>query len=144
MVGTVRVLVVDSSKLMAWLVGAVAPDMIDVRHASSLAEAREELTARPPHAAMLHLTHAHVHWQELADLCRNHKPPIPFRCFSAFPAPTQQPGDAGATCGLVRDLPRSLEELRAEVEDLVRLASEAGSGSEATAATCRAGDPGAD
>lgn len=119
MVGPFRILVVDGSRLMAWLVGAVAPEAVEVEHASSLAEAREVLTRHPPQAAVFDLTPTRLPWHELADLCRLASPPIPFRCFSASWARDDEPGDSPG-CRWVVDKPRTIDELRAQVDALVR------------------------
>jgi DNA-binding response OmpR family regulator len=142
MVASVRVLVVDGSRLMAWLVGAVAPEAIEVQHASSLAEARDALLHHPPQAAMFNLTPARLPWHELAEICRKSKPPIPFRCYSAFSAEDEEAGDLPVTCHFVLDKPRTLDELRAQVENLVQQAHEAVEHPEAGIMPCGDACPG--
>lgn len=73
-----RVLVVDGSHLMVWIVQMLVPDGVEVVQASRFADACTLLTSDPPDAAIFNLTPWHLDWQRLIALCHEHTPPIPF------------------------------------------------------------------
>jgi DNA-binding response OmpR family regulator len=125
MEGRIRVLVVDGSTLMGWLVQSLSSASIDIVYARSFGVARGLLEHHPPHAAIFNITPSELPWHELRDLCRCHQPAIPFLCFSAV----EEGGDEVAVCDgaeiLYKPVPTS--ELRARVEDLVTSAQNANS-----------------
>jgi hypothetical protein len=136
MEGPLRVLVVDGSRLMPWLVGAVAPENVLVDHAGSFQEARDILASNPPHVAIFNLTPVHLPWQELARTCREHRPPIPFRCFCSVCADEKGPPGDPPMCPHVVEKPSILRGLRNEVEALLREAHEAAENPELPITAC--------
>ena len=73
-----RVLVVDGSHLMVWLVRTLVPDDVQVVQAGRFGEAQALLTSDPPDAAIFNLTPSTLEWSRLISLCHEHAPPIPF------------------------------------------------------------------
>ena len=73
-----RVLVVDGSHLMVWLVQTLVPDDVQVVQAARFADAQAMLSSDPPDAAIFSLTPSTVEWSRLISLCHQHSPPIPF------------------------------------------------------------------
>lgn len=123
-----RVLVVDGSTLMGWLVKSLSSSAIDIVCARSFDDARRHLQAHPPNAAIFNITPSELPWHELRDLCRCHEPAIPFLCFSAV----EETGKKVAVCDgaelLYKPIPTS--ELRNRVDDLVASAQRASSSAE--------------
>ena len=115
----VRLLIVDGSPLMAWLVSTVTPPGVQVERASSFTEAEIMLKEHPPDAAILNITPSHLNWSFLGDLCRVHQPPIPFLCCNAVP--TDADDDAFVACPIEKHLikPFSIKELRECVNHLI-------------------------
>ncbi|HOC43457.1 MAG TPA: response regulator [Thermoanaerobaculales bacterium] len=117
-----RVLVVDGSRLMAWLVQTLASDDVEVVQAGRLADAHALLVDDPPDAAIFNLTPWDLEWSRLIDLCHDHAPPIPFVLCSTLddelPAGLQLSRPPVA----VIKKPARISELRAAVFDLLRAA----------------------
>lgn len=80
MAGKVRLLVVDRSQLLAWMVERFAPSEVLVSRASTFPEARKCLEEKPPDAAIFNLTPCHPDWRRLIDLCQGEERNIPFLC----------------------------------------------------------------
>jgi DNA-binding response OmpR family regulator len=78
----VRILVLDGSQLMGWLVDSLAPGSVAVHRAASFDEARWALEKDPPDVAIFNMAPANLPWHELRDLCRVSEPEIPFLCVS--------------------------------------------------------------
>lgn len=114
-----RVLIVDGSSLMAWLVAQVAPPDVEVVHATSLALAEEILDRAPPDAAIFNVTPAPIEWRSLFERCSRHVPPIPFLCCSVLDGPDVV--DLGISCADADYFSKSLSvaELRERVLTLV-------------------------
>jgi hypothetical protein len=127
---------------MPWLVGAVAPENVLVDHAGSLQEAREILSRHPPNAAIFNLTPVHLPWQDLARTCREHRPPIPFRCFCSVCVEEIGPTGVPPTCPHAIEKPSILRGLRYEVEALLGEAREAAKNPDIPIAECGERCPG--
>lgn len=114
-----RLLIVDGSQLMAWLVSTVAPDEVTVERATSFGEAEAILRDDPPDAAILNITPSNLDWNLLSDLCRAHRPPIPVLCCTAVAEAAY--GEPDLPCPTDRSLskPFSVSDLRTRVERLI-------------------------
>jgi two-component SAPR family response regulator len=79
----IRILVVDGSQLMGWLVDSLTPASVCVQQTTSFDEAMGLLRSHPPHAAIFNIGPSDLPWAELHTICDSHKPRIPFLCCSA-------------------------------------------------------------
>jgi len=79
-----RLLLVDGSDLMGWLVARLIPPRVKIVRVGSFAEADDELRAHPPDAAIFNLAPRHLDWRALIDRCVDHRPRIPFLCCTVF------------------------------------------------------------
>lgn len=115
-----RVLVVDGSHLMVWLVQTLVPDGVEVVQASRFADAQFVLTSDPPDAAIFNLTPSTLEWSRLISLCHEHAPPIPFVLCTTLdgelPSELHLPHPPLA---VVRK-PARISDLRATLSDLLR------------------------
>jgi hypothetical protein len=115
-----RVLVVDGSHLMVWLVQTLVPDGVEVVQARRFADAQSLLTSDPPDAAIFNLTPSTLEWSRLISLCHEHTPPIPFVLCTTLdgelPSELHLPGPPLA---VVRK-PARISDLRATLSDLLR------------------------
>lgn len=87
-----RLLLVDGSDLMGWLVGRLIPCNVEIVRAGTFAEAERCLRTQPPDAAIFNITPRHLNWRVLLDRCVRHEPSIPFLCCSAFEHDEQNDG----------------------------------------------------
>ena len=71
-----RLLVVDQSRILQWLVRHEFPDGLDIASAQSLDEAERILEALPPDAAVVSLPPAELPWRAFQHRCAAHVPPI--------------------------------------------------------------------
>lgn len=119
-----HLLVLDGSLVLPSLVRRLAPPGVDVESAATFDEARLRLASNPPEALIVNLTPAELPWQELQGLCQKHTPPIPVLYESCV---HHTPDEAGLTSlnhtGRFLEKPYSMEELRHEIELLIRAAS---------------------
>lgn len=121
-----RLLVVDGSPLMAWLVGRVAPAGVEVEAATSFRDAARRLASDPPDAAIFNFSPCQLGWRELIDSCLQHRPRIPFLCSSALDS--DEIDDDALPCRTDDHFakPIPVEHLRRLVEDLVEEARSPG------------------
>ena len=75
-----RILVVDRSDLLAWVVNRLAPPDTVIERASSFADAKRTLLDDPPDAAIFSLERCHASWRALIDCCIENPRTIPFVC----------------------------------------------------------------
>jgi len=115
----VRLLIVDGSPLMAWLVSTLAQPEVKVERATSFKEAETILKENPPDAAILNITPAHLNWSLLGDLCRVHQPPIPFLCCNAVPAEADDDEFIAGPGDRILCKPFSVSDLRDSVDHLI-------------------------
>jgi DNA-binding NtrC family response regulator len=73
----VRLLVVDQSLILQWLVRHEFPDGLEIASAQSLHEAEQLLTSASPDAAVVSLPPAKLPWHDFQRRCAAHVPPIP-------------------------------------------------------------------
>jgi len=113
-----RLLIVDGSQLMTWLVMSVLPNGITVEWATSYDEAETILRENPPDAAILNITPCRLDWNLLRSICRAHRPPVPVICCEAI---GNLDGGNQQTCPHERCLakPFSINDLRQKVELLL-------------------------
>ena len=79
-----RLLLIDGSDLMEWLVARLVPFNVEIVRAASFSEADRLLRDQPPDAAIFNLTPRHLDWRALLSHCLRHEPAIPFLCCSAI------------------------------------------------------------
>ena len=115
-----RVLVVDGSHLMVWVVQTLVPDGVEVVQARRFADAQAVLTSDPPDAAIFNLTPPTLEWSRLIALCCERTPQIPYLLCTTLdgelPAELQLPSPPLA---VVRK-PARISDLRATLTDLLR------------------------
>lgn len=75
-----RILVVDRSELLAWVVERLSPPGVVIERASSFADAERALVIDPPDAAVFYLERCHASWRTLIDRCLEGPRVIPFVC----------------------------------------------------------------
>ena len=109
-----RLLVVDGSQLMTWLVMSVVPRGVSVEWVTSFAEAEAILRENPPDAAILNITPSRLDWNLLREICRGHRPPVQVICCEAI---GNLDGGSQSTCPDERSLskPFSINDLRQRV-----------------------------
>jgi len=79
-----RLLLVDGSDLMGWLVARLIPQCVEIVRVGSFDEADSYLREQPPDAAIFNLSPRHLDWRALIDRCVYHRPAIPFLCCTVF------------------------------------------------------------
>jgi len=79
-----RLLLVDGSDLMGWLVEHLIPSNVNIVRATSFSQADQLLREQPPDVAVFNLTPRHLDWRFLLDRCIHHEPVIPFLCCTAL------------------------------------------------------------
>lgn len=78
-----RLLLLERCELMSWLIENLVPDGVEVQRVDSFEQACAKLLRHDPQAAIFDLTPCMGPWSELATLCDEATPPIPFRWTSA-------------------------------------------------------------
>jgi DNA-binding response OmpR family regulator len=73
----VRLLVLDQSLILQWLVRHEFPDGVEILSAQDLHEAEQILAQEPLDAAVVSLPPAQLPWGEFQHRCATHAPPIP-------------------------------------------------------------------
>lgn len=115
-----RLLVVDQSLILQWLVQHEFPDGLEVASARSLQEAEQLLAFNPPDAAIVSLPPAQLPWREFQRRCATHVPPIPVLYESCVGADAEALGfapDDGYAAFLSK--PAARTELRLALEMLL-------------------------
>lgn len=79
-----RLLLVDGSDLMGWLVAQLIPCEVEIIRAASFAEADRCLREQPPDAAIFNLMPRHLNWRTLLDRCVHSQGVVPYLCCSAI------------------------------------------------------------
>ena len=79
-----RLLLVDGSDLMGWLVAHLIPPEVEVIRATSFTEADRWLREKPPDAAIFNLMPRHLDWRTLLDRCVQGERIVPYLCCSAI------------------------------------------------------------
>jgi DNA-binding NtrC family response regulator len=87
-----RLLLVDGSDLMEWIVAHLIPRNVEVVRVGSFAEADRLLRNQPPDAAIFNIAPRHLDWRALLERCLHHEPAIPFLCCSAIEPDEERDG----------------------------------------------------
>ena len=115
-----RLLVLDQSQLLPWLVGYEFPAGLEIQSVRSLREAERVITTTPPDAALVSLPPACLPWREFQHLCASRQPPIPVLYESCLAADGSalglEPGDGYAA---ILRKPASRNELHAALSALL-------------------------
>jgi DNA-binding NtrC family response regulator len=74
---TVRLLVLDNSGILPWLVAHAAPAGVEVEAVSSLDEAERRVREQPPDGAVVSMPHSQLPWAGFQHLCATRRPPVP-------------------------------------------------------------------
>ena len=121
-----RLLVVDQSLILQWLVRHEFPDGVEIASAQSLHEAEALLAAdgpNAPDAAVVSLPPARLPWRDFQHRCAAHVPPIPVLYESCIDTDGRalglEPGDGYAA---FLKKPAARTELRAALEALLAAA----------------------
>jgi DNA-binding response OmpR family regulator len=72
-----RLLVVDHSGILPWIVEHAAGEGDEVEAVASLEDAERVIRERPPDAAVVSLTRAELPWGRFQHLCATQRPPVP-------------------------------------------------------------------
>jgi DNA-binding response OmpR family regulator len=122
-----RVLVLDESQLLAWMVGHFAPPGTSVVGLTSFDAARRALLESPPDAAVVSISSPHTPWREFRKLCSCQRPPVPVLFASSVFASA---ADAGLEPELADALflrtPATKDDLQSVLARLFRVADAAG------------------
>lgn len=113
-----RLLLVDGSDLMNWLVARLIPRGMEIVRVNSFAEAEQCLREQPPDAAIFNLSPRHLDWRVLIDRCVFHQPAIPFLCCTAIENDEERDGPLPCRPEDYFTKSVSQEEFRARVERL--------------------------
>lgn len=72
-----RLLVLDHSGILPWLVEHAAPAGVDVEAVTDLQQAERVLREHPPDAAVVSVPPATLPWRQFQHLCATCEPPVP-------------------------------------------------------------------
>ena len=118
-----RLLVVDQSLVLQWLVRHEFPDGLEIASAQSLQEAETLLAAEgceAPDAAVVSLPPARLPWREFKHRCATHAPPIPVLYESCIDADADALGlEPGEGYAAFLRKPAARCELRSALEALL-------------------------
>lgn len=121
-----RVLVLDPSRILTYLVRHETPPEVEVEEAASLDEAERRLREDPPDAAVVSLPPAHLPWRSFQHLCASRRPPVPVLYESCVHTCADEAGldpHDGYAAFLAK--PARPAELRGALAELVRAARRA-------------------
>ncbi len=117
---SVRLLVLDGSRVLPAVVARLVPSGVEVESARSFREASRRLRERPPEALIVNVGPSPLPWRQLQELCASHRPPIPVLYESCV---YHDPVEAGlgqlSPCGHFLEKPYSIDQLRREIDWLV-------------------------
>ncbi|KAB2959099.1 MAG: hypothetical protein F9K18_11730, partial [Thermoanaerobaculia bacterium] len=119
-----RLLVIDESRVLPWVVEHLAPAGVEVEFAQDFEDARRAIRDHRPDAAVVSLPPAHLPWREFQHLCASQSPPVPVLYESCLLAAAGEIGldpDDGYAAFLEKPAPR--ERLQAAI---LRLLEQAG------------------
>lgn len=93
-----RLLVLDESRILAWLVERLAPPGTEVVGLVRFEEACRALAENPPDAAIVSMTRARLPWREFQKRCASLKPPVPVLFESSVFLSAEEAGLEAETC----------------------------------------------
>ena len=115
----VRLLVLDGSRLLPWLVRRLSPAEVEVELARSSDEALRMLRDDPPDAAIVNVDPGGPPWREIGRRCAERRPPIPVLFESNVFHDAAEAGiDPGATVAFLGS-PAHAAELRGALARLI-------------------------
>lgn len=118
-----RLLVVDQSLILQWLVRHEFPDGLEIASAQSLQEAEALVAAEglaAPDAALVSLPPARLPWREFQHRCATHSPPIPVLYESCIDADAAALGlEPGEGYAAFLRKPAARSDLRSAIEELL-------------------------
>ena len=115
-----RLLVLDQSLILQWLVRHEFPDGLEIASAQNLHEAEVLLAADPPDAAVVSLPRARLPWPAFQHRCATHVPPIPVLYASCVPTDARAMGlDLADGYAAFLRKPAARAELRSALEALL-------------------------
>ncbi len=124
-----RLLVLDESRVLSWVVEHLSPPGVEVEYVESFEEAKRRVRERPPDAAVVSLTPAHLPWNSFQHLCASSVPPVPVLYESCV---HKSPSDAGLGPleGYAEFLPKPTPrgELQAAIQRLIEASRRLGRG----------------
>lgn len=127
-----RLLVLDQSLILQWLVRHEFPDGLEVLSAQNLHEAEQILAAEPPvgvDAAIVSLPPAQLPWREFQHRCATHAPPIPVLYETCLDVDARSIGlDAADGYAAFLHKPAARSELHSALEALLAAAHRGESG----------------
>ena len=115
-----RLLVLDQSRILQWLVLHEFPEGLEVLAVQSFDDAERLLAEDPPDAAVVSLPPAQLPWRDFQHLCARRDPPIPVlyeSCLHSDGADVGLDPTDGYAVFLRKPAPRS--DLRAALEALL-------------------------
>lgn len=72
-----RLLLLDDSRVLPWLVRRMVPPGVQVQVTHSFSDALRRISEDPPEAIMVNLPLAKLPWRRFHEMCTGHQPPIP-------------------------------------------------------------------
>jgi DNA-binding NtrC family response regulator len=132
----VRLLVIDESRVLPWVVERLAPPGVAVEVALDFDEAERVIREHRPDAAVVSIPPAQLPWREFQHLCGSQQPPVPVLYESCLLAAAGEfgidPAD-GYAAFLEKPAPR--ERLQAAIQRLLEQARQPAATEESAAAT---------
>jgi DNA-binding NtrC family response regulator len=118
----VRLLVLDPSHILPWIVRHDRPDL-EVEEAADLDEAVRRVAHDPPDAAVVSLPPARLPWHDFQHLCASRVPAVPVLYESCLPVDAGGVGlDPGDGYAAFLEKPASRAELADALERLLEIA----------------------
>jgi hypothetical protein len=118
-----RVLVLDQSGILPWLVEHASTPGTVVQAVRSVEEAERAVRERPPDAAVVSMPHAQLPWARFQHLCAVQQPPVPVLYESCIHRSVRDAGiDPDDGVALFLHTPAHRAELERALADLLELA----------------------
>jgi len=118
-----RLLVLDESQVLPWVVKHLAPPDTEVLGVTDFAAAQRQLREDPPDAAIVSISPAQLPWRDFQHLCATRQPPVPVLYESCLHASPEEAGLApveGYAAFLHKPSPNF--DLKAEIDRLLATA----------------------
>lgn len=120
-----RLLVLNESHVLVSVVRRLAPPDVEIEEAPSFEAAWDLLHRRAPDALIANVGPNQFFWDSVRDYCQTHEPPIPVLFESCVHNTAQEAGlgPLGEEAAFIHK-PYPLEDLKAQIDRLVRTALE--------------------